>query len=633
VTETTQEAFAVDCLRNQRIPVCGGELAADVYLPVDAPPAPALLTLVPYSKDAIAGVGSWEANHYFASRGFPSLVIDMRGLGCSSGAMRAPFDRAEADDGVAAVEWAAAQSWSDGTIGMWGVSYSAITTLRTAARAPAALKAIVPIIGCLDPERDFIHPAGRHGFLASLGVWGLTMLTMQLLPPLGASDEDWEERWQTRLNAEPHALDLVRHGPGDPVWRSRAIDASSIAAASFCVAGARDMFCDGAVRAFEQIRAPKKLLFGPWMHTVPHEAPTEAVDFLPLMLEWWQRWLGPANRNGQPSAAVSTVFFGGGGGWRQQPDWSSPVELCLYPSLTGTLDSQSGAEGVVRYHGNPLVGVAAGLWAFPGSGHVAPGDQSQDDASSMSFTTDVLDSDLIICGRPSLDLNASDFAAARSVSARLCDVAPSGWAEFICPGAVAGGEEELRIEFNPTAYVVKAGHRLRLVLATAEFPRVSPEEPRLLEVVVGGAAPTTLSLPTAADLGSPADLAAPRLAANPLVVAAAPFYEVERDDEYARVTVGDTSTAWTTGRDQLIASTSRSTAYVDADRPAEASVHSRGELDIATEAQGKIHIVAELTVVHGHVEASGTVSVDGRETFARRWRVDGRSQRADAALG
>jgi hypothetical protein len=79
------------------------------------------------------------------------------------------------------------------------------------------------------------------------------------------------------------------------------------------------------------------------------------------------------------------------------------------------------------------------------------------------------------------------------------------------------------------------------------WPRVSPEEPRLLEVIVGGAAPTVLSLPTAFRPRCAAVLAAARPAANPLVVAAATLYDVERDDEHARVTVGDTSAAWTTG--------------------------------------------------------------------------------------
>lgn len=48
---------------------------------------------------------------------------------------------------------------------------------------------------------------------------------------------------------------------------------------TFCVAGRRDLFCDATLRAYEQVAAPKKLLVGPWMHTVPHESPFTAIDF------------------------------------------------------------------------------------------------------------------------------------------------------------------------------------------------------------------------------------------------------------------------------------------------------------------------------------------------------------------
>ena len=66
---------------------------------------------------------------------------------------------------------------------MWGLSYGAITALRTAARRPAALRAIVPVMGMLDPAQDFVHPAGRGG-LAALTHWSLVTLLSQLMPPL-----------------------------------------------------------------------------------------------------------------------------------------------------------------------------------------------------------------------------------------------------------------------------------------------------------------------------------------------------------------------------------------------------------------------------------------------------------------
>jgi predicted acyl esterase len=101
------------------------------------------------------------------------------------------------------------------------------------------------------------------------------------------------QRWKERLEQDPWVLDLLDRGPGDPEWRRRVIDARTITVPMLCVAGWRDLFCDPTIRAFEQARGPKKLLVGPWMHTMPHVAPAAAVDFPELALRWW-RQPGPA---------------------------------------------------------------------------------------------------------------------------------------------------------------------------------------------------------------------------------------------------------------------------------------------------------------------------------------------------
>ena len=162
----------------------GTELAGDIYRPLDAAPCPALITMLPYHKDAIGGVTSWDANHYFAERGYATVLVDFRGTGASGGRPRPLFDPAEAEDGVVAVEWAANQPWCDGTVGMWGVSYGAVVALRTASLDPAPLRAVLSVMGLIDPERDLIHPSGLRGCLGPLGVFGLTTLVQQLMPPV-----------------------------------------------------------------------------------------------------------------------------------------------------------------------------------------------------------------------------------------------------------------------------------------------------------------------------------------------------------------------------------------------------------------------------------------------------------------
>ena len=59
---------------------------------------------------------------------------------------------------ASAREWAAAQSWSNGIVGMWGASYMAISQLFTAAQQPPHLRAIFPIVPMGDSYRDMVFP-------------------------------------------------------------------------------------------------------------------------------------------------------------------------------------------------------------------------------------------------------------------------------------------------------------------------------------------------------------------------------------------------------------------------------------------------------------------------------------------
>jgi len=105
-------------------------LAATLFRPATGTRWPCLVNYMPYHKDGRGGLWYESIHRHFAERGFATLVIDFRGLGCSEGVNNVPFDAQEGLDGHDAVEWAAAQPWCDGNVGMWGTSYGGITALR-----------------------------------------------------------------------------------------------------------------------------------------------------------------------------------------------------------------------------------------------------------------------------------------------------------------------------------------------------------------------------------------------------------------------------------------------------------------------------------------------------------------------
>ena len=618
----------VEILRDQAIPLGqdGAELAADVYLPRGAGPVPALLTLVPYHKDGLAGVGGWLPNHYFAERGYASVLIDFRGTGGSGGTARAPFDPAEADDGAAAVAWAADQPWCDGAVGMWGVSYGAITAMRTAARRPPALKAIAPVVGHIDHERDFVHPAGARGGVSSLAIWGLVNLALQLTPPLQQDRAGrWLARWRRRLvEAEPYVIDLVRRGPGDPSWRTRVVDAAAIDVPTFCVGGWRDLFCDGTLRAFEQIDAPKKLLMGPWLHTLPDESPFEPVDFLSLAVRWWDRWLR-GERNGIEEEPPVTVYVQGRGTWRHLDSWPPDATIrTLHADPGGGLAPQPADAGERITDVDPTVGAAGGLWGMPTRGFGLPADQHDDDVRSIAFTSAPLPEALQITGRPRVTLQLPRAGDAQGpIVVKLAAVDPDGRSTLITSGVHAGGavapaQASVTVELWGTSFEVAAGARIRLTVAGGDFPRLWPHpDERRLAV---GAPGTTIDLPVARTAEPASPPTRPPASRHPLVRRSDPVYAVTRDriDDAVSIEIGERLAASTPDGASAFEIEQTVVARVARERP-EAARMSGVSTTVAHTPHGEIVVRAELLLHGDQALAAGTVTWDGRLICDRRW--------------
>lgn len=143
----------------------GVVLVADVYRPDGDGRWPTLLHRTPYDRRDPTLVAAIVADPlWLARQGFAVVVQDVRGRFGSGG--RLDFAHQEADDGFDAVEWAAAQPFSDGRVGIYGSSYHAITTYGALAARPPHLRAALAMIGAtaMGPTT---HPGGTFelGFL------------------------------------------------------------------------------------------------------------------------------------------------------------------------------------------------------------------------------------------------------------------------------------------------------------------------------------------------------------------------------------------------------------------------------------------------------------------------------------
>jgi predicted acyl esterase len=181
----------------------GARLKADVFRPDDDGRFPAILNLGPYQKDklwvpppaleeAANPHMNWETvnPHWWVPRGYAAVRVDGRGSGKSPGQCE-PWSHAESVDFYDAIEWAAAQPWCNGNVGLSGISYFAINQWFVANHQPPSLKAMIPWEGFADIYRDALY----HGGILSLFM--TNWFTAHLLHhTLGRAAQQVPDGWQ-----------------------------------------------------------------------------------------------------------------------------------------------------------------------------------------------------------------------------------------------------------------------------------------------------------------------------------------------------------------------------------------------------------------------------------------------------
>jgi putative CocE/NonD family hydrolase len=471
------------------------------------------------------------------------------------------------------------------------------------------------------------------------------MVGLQLMPPTYQDPEGrWYDVWLERIEkTDPYLLPWRKHPARDEYWQSKEIDASKIEIPTFLIGGWRDLFPELMVNAYEKIDAPKKLLMGPWLHTLPDLDETATTDYLAEMTRWWDAWLKGSD-DGVKSEPPVTIYVQGAGEWRDEDEWppARTEDRTLHLRADRGLADEAGPAGNAVYDGDPSVGTLAGLWDPMSLGVGNPLDQSADDARSIAFTGDPLAEPLEVTGSPVATLQVSvEEGEDANLVVKLCEVSPAGYSTLITTGWLKATHRESHEEPAPlehgqvqsyevrlwaTSYRVPAGHRLRVSVSTSDFPRVWPTltNPRI-RLELGGEGWTAIRVPVVSDAPERRrEMPAPDPSVNPVpnVLDYVPRWTIERDEaaNAASVTMG---MSWIStipsGGGKLVLDQS-SKASVPVDRPDGAEVSEETTVDLETPSGAAVRIETRSWHSSRGISAWGRILVDGRPFFERQWR-------------
>jgi putative CocE/NonD family hydrolase len=479
----------------------GIRLAANLYMPSAGGSGerfPVLLEYLPYRKSEYKGY-DYPHYSYFVQRGYVVAKVDIRGTGNSEGRLIAyEYTDQEQEDGEVVIDWLSKQEWSNGNVGMFGISWGGFNSIHMAMRNPPALKAIIAVDATDDLYQDDVHFIDG---IMHLDGWEFSQDLDNSRP--GAPDYKIDgEYFRNRFDTEPWMMTYKRQQRDGPFWDRTALIRryDSIRVPTFMIGGWYDGYRDSIPRMLQHMKAPVKAIIGPWSHTFPHDAYTKPqIEWRHEAVRWFDYWLRDKDTGimNEPKFAVFVRRYHppgpsldeAPGEWYWEDGW--PIERIgnqeFYPQPDKTLSKSVPLDERHQLRNIPSNGIESSgpvLWW----GDVAP-DQRPTDAFSLVYDTPILKDDLEILGLPKAVLQVSADASHANWFVLLNDVAPDGSVTQVAGAGFNGTHRQsarepkpikpgevfpLEIELHFTSWVFQKGHRIRLTINNSQWPMFWP---------------------------------------------------------------------------------------------------------------------------------------------------------------
>ena len=521
----------------------GIELRADTYRPATPGRYPVLVSASPYPRQiqnlgAPLGFIEAGASDFFVPRGYVHIIANLRGTGGSDGTFGF-FDGQERRDMYDLVEWAAQQPWSDGNVGMVGISYFALTQLEAAVEQPPHLKAIFPLAVTVDLYEAAVH----HGlastsfltpFLSMIGMTsahGSAFYRNRFMDAAGyiLKSPAIHKRFSTmngeaamaglkgllKLPHAPHPWDdlwracVVEHQTRDDWWEDRnllpLLDRVNVPVYLGCDWDNVPLHLPSTFKAYEALVNSPHVRVG-MLGTHGLAWPWESLHI--EALAWFDHWLKGRDTGVLEGPAIRYVLPGTEG-WRTAGSWPPAASYRpLALGADGTLADDEGVSGTRQ-----LMSSGAGL----NRDHPS----AADPASRLTWATPPLEEDLDIVGDIELQLDAISTAPDTAWIAILQDVDAAGAVTEVTAGYLraslravdesnsrlgapvlpcttfeavpVGKSVKYRIPLVTNARRFRAGHRIQLFITSDDQNPETPAMLRFRHASVGTSSLNTIS--------------------------------------------------------------------------------------------------------------------------------------------
>jgi putative CocE/NonD family hydrolase len=505
-------------------------LRADVLRPKKDGRFPVLVYRTPYGKHFARE--EYKTFEHAVERGYAVVIQDVRGRYKSDGEFRAYEN--EGRDGYDTIEWAAAQPWSNGSVGTFGLSYPGAVQWLAAVETPPHLKAMVPAMTFSTPQ-NFFFAGGTWDMSWIDWIWfniAPDIRTKRSLPGPKTYDEAsaaWKDegpKMQQFLplaalpqlkDTSPYYYDWLSHPAEDKWWdwaelrnkyarnHAAVLNLSGWYDDNYGPEGATTNFAGLVKSRAGQANPNTHLLIGPWVHGVDNTEKTKsgerefpvsaAINYDELVLRWMDHYLRGVD-NGVERDQPVRYFVMGTNEWRDAASWpptATPTSFYLSPEngkkqglLTTTKPAER--ERFTAFVSDPAEPVVNEYRSSGAHDYRKLADRSD----VLTFDSPVLEHDTEVTGPIQAHMFVSCDCRDLDLWVRLLDVAPDGTAfNVMSPGldvqrASYRDPKQGRQWLTPKkiyqidlTYLITSnsflkGHRIRVQISASFFPNFSP---------------------------------------------------------------------------------------------------------------------------------------------------------------